>query len=159
MVISFGYAIWPAILPFALPWFFVTSGRFVIAIVSSEEKTPIHVHCVSKVFDHLLLYALKLPLIQAVWMGQGTRVDPQTWKMRKSFLMSLVITGMPILNNLPIKWSFWRNSQNFYFSKKGSVSPEAQLFKIGMSSDKDIRKDVLIEGPAPPTPPVFRVVS
>ena len=49
MVISFGYAIWPAILPFALPWFFVTSGRFVIAIVSSEEKTPIHVNKVDQI--------------------------------------------------------------------------------------------------------------
>ena len=47
------------------------------------------------------------------------------------------------------------------------VSPEApfywKLFKIGIRSAKDIRKDVLIfqvkgSAPAPPTPPVFRVV-
>ena len=75
----------------------------------------------------------------------------------------------------PIKWSFWRNYQTKLntcivvkldsFCLRGC--PEApfywKLFKIGIRSAEDIRKDVPIfqvygSAPALPTPPVFRVV-
>ena len=86
----------------------------------------------------------------------GAVVDPQTWKMRSSFLMSLIGTLYTNLQHFPIKWSFRRNSQTkistFIVVKIGKfclrVPPEApfywKLLKIGIRSAKDISKDVSI---------------
>ena len=41
-----------------------------VSVLKISQKQR-YVHCVSKVFDHMPLYAIKLPLIQAVWRDRG----------------------------------------------------------------------------------------